>query len=150
MSCISFDINCTHLREHTAQSKNHQTTKGTVKCSNSTLSMTKHNTQDFTCFLCRKLIIFFYVACSPIAGYGLILEVFRDHTRHATFGRTPLDEWSARLRDLHLTTHNTHNRQTPMPLAGFEPTISAGERPQTYALDRAATATGRKSVITAH
>jgi hypothetical protein len=26
-----------------------------------------------------------------------------------------------------------------MPSAGFEPTISAGERPQTYTLDRAAT-----------
>jgi hypothetical protein len=26
---------------------------------------------------------------------------------------------------------------------GFEPTISAGERPQTYALDRAATETGK-------
>ena len=26
-----------------------------------------------------------------------------------------------------------------MPLVGFEPTIPAGERPQTYALDRAAT-----------
>jgi len=29
-----------------------------------------------------------------------------------------------------------------MPPAEFEPTISAGERPQTYALDRAATTTG--------
>jgi hypothetical protein len=29
-----------------------------------------------------------------------------------------------------------------MPEAGFEPTISAGERPQTYALDRAATGSG--------
>ena len=29
-----------------------------------------------------------------------------------------------------------------MPPEGFEPTISAGERPQTYALDRAATGTG--------
>jgi hypothetical protein len=29
-----------------------------------------------------------------------------------------------------------------MPPVGFEPTISAGERPQTYALERAATATG--------
>ena len=29
-----------------------------------------------------------------------------------------------------------------MPLVGFEPTISAGERPKTYALDRAATGTG--------
>jgi len=29
-----------------------------------------------------------------------------------------------------------------MPLVEFEPTISAGERPQTYALDRVATGTG--------
>ena len=28
-----------------------------------------------------------------------------------------------------------------MPWVGFEPTISAGERPKTYALDRAATGT---------
>jgi hypothetical protein len=28
-----------------------------------------------------------------------------------------------------------------MPPVGFEPTISAGERPQTFALDRAATGT---------
>jgi hypothetical protein len=31
----------------------------------------------------------------------------------------------------------------PCPPVGFEPTISAGERPQTYALDRADTGTGR-------
>ena len=29
-----------------------------------------------------------------------------------------------------------------MPPVGFEPTIPAGERPQTYTLDRAATGTG--------
>jgi len=29
-----------------------------------------------------------------------------------------------------------------MPPVGFKPTISAGERPQTYALDRAAAGTG--------
>ena len=29
-----------------------------------------------------------------------------------------------------------------MPPVGFEPTISVGEWPQTYALDRAATGTG--------
>ena len=41
-----------------------------------------------------------------------------------------------------MTTHNTHNRQTPMHPVGFETKISAGERPKTYALDRAATGTG--------
>jgi hypothetical protein len=30
---------------------------------------------------------------------------------------------------------------------GFEPTISAGERPQTYALDCAVTGTGIKTVV---
>ena len=68
---------------------------------------------------------------------------FLDYTQwHITVSRTPLDEWSARRRDLYLTTHNTHNRQTSMPPVGFEPTTSAGERPQTYALDRSATGTG--------
>jgi hypothetical protein len=42
--------------------------------------------------------------------------------------------------DLYLTTHNTHKRQTSMSPAGFEPTITASERFQTYALDGAATA----------
>ena len=57
--------------------------------------------------------------------------MFLDHTRRTTVGRTPLDEWSAaRRRDLYLTTHDTHNRQISMPPVGFEPTISAGERPQ--------------------
>jgi hypothetical protein len=67
---------------------------------------------------------------------------FLDHTRRATVGRTPLDELSAHHRDLYLITHNTHNRQTLMPPLGFEPTISAGNRPQIYSLDRVATGTG--------
>ena len=32
-----------------------------------------------------------------------------------------------------------------MPRVGFEPTISAGERPQTHASDRSATGVGRNS-----
>ena len=56
--------------------------------------------------------------------------MFLDHTqRRTTVGRTLLDEWSARRRDLYLTTHDTHNRQISMPPVGFEPKISAGERP---------------------
>ena len=66
---------------------------------------------------------------------------FLDHTRrHTTVDRTPLDEWSARRRDLYLTTQ--HSRQTSMPPVGFKPTIWAGERPQTYALAHSTTGTG--------
>jgi len=32
--------------------------------------------------------------------------------RHTTFGRTPLDEWSAWRRDLYLTTRNDRNRHS--------------------------------------
>ena len=62
--------------------------------------------------------------------------------RHTTLGRTPLDEWSVRRRDLYLTTHNTHNRQTCIPTAGLKPEILARQRPQAHDLDRAATGTG--------
>ena len=31
---------------------------------------------------------------------------------HTTVCRTPLDEWSARRRDLYLSTYNTHKRET--------------------------------------
>ena len=70
---------------------------------------------------------------------------FLDHTQwRITVSRTPLDKWSAHHKDLYLTTHNTHNRQMSMSLVVFEPTTPAGEWLQTYALDRAATGTGRQ------
>ena len=63
--------------------------------------------------------------------------MFLDHTqRRTTVGRTTVDEWSARRRDLYLTTHDTHNRQISMPPEGFEPMISAGERPEAARLLR--------------
>jgi len=93
---------------------------------------------------------FFYFEQKPPVGQGIhIRKVSRSHT-------TPLDKWWVRRRDLYLTTHNTHDRhtsihpdtqdrQTTMYPVGFEPTITAGERPQTYPLDFAATGTGNFS-----
>ena len=84
---------------------------------------------------------------SPQLDRASLSMRFLDHTqRRTTVGRTPLDEWSARRTDLYLTIYNTHNRQISMPPVGFERTISAGERPQTYALYRAATGTGSREV----
>jgi len=74
---------------------------------------------------------------------------FLNHTqRHTTLGRTPLDEWSARRRDLYLTTHNTqHSQQTNIHSpGGIRTQDSAGERSRTYALDRANTGTGKRSI----
>jgi len=59
-----------------------------------------------------------------------------------TLYRTPLGEGSARRRDLYLAAHNIYKRQTFVPSAGFQPAIPASERPQTRALERAATGIG--------
>jgi hypothetical protein len=98
--------------------------------------------QQFHCNIARCLLD--YITSQPRVWFVCFWRVrvssftrFLDHTqRRTTVCRFPLDEWSARRRDLYQTTHNTHNRQTSTPPVGFEPTISAGERPQTYALDR--------------
>jgi len=39
----------------------------------------------------------------------------RSHTLHTTLGWTSLGNWSAWCRDLYLTTHITHKRQTTVP-----------------------------------
>jgi hypothetical protein len=85
------------------------------------------------------------MARQPYMGLGfLVLSRFHGHThlRHTTVGRTPLDEWPARRRDLYLTTHNTHMRQTSMSSVEFEPMILVSERPKIHALDRTATGIG--------
>jgi hypothetical protein len=81
---------------------------------------------------------------SPCLGQSLfITEASPSHSIwHTLFGRTPLDEWSARYRDLYLITHNTHKRQTSMPPPGFELKIPTNDQPQAHALDRAATEIG--------
>jgi hypothetical protein len=71
------------------------------------------------------------MAPQSVVNLGLlIVDVSGSHSDTTTLGRTPLDEWSARRRDLYLTTHNTHKRQTSMPPTAFEPAIPASERPQ--------------------
>ena len=85
---------------------------------------------------------FLFLHNSPQWARASSFTRFLDHTqRRTTLGTTPLDEWLAHSRDLYLTTHNNQNRQTSIPLASFEPTISSAERLQTYALDRAAAGT---------
>ena len=91
-----------------------------------------------------SVVSFFLRARQPLGGLGrLIFRGLSITLRHTTLGKTPLDELPARRRDLYLKTHNTHKKQTSMTPAGFEPTIPVSERPQTHALNRAATGIGR-------
>jgi len=86
---------------------------------------------------------FFYGATAPGGPECPHYRGFEITLRHTTVGRARMDGSSARRRDLYLTANNNHNRRdTSMFPVGFEPTIPASERPQTHALDRAATGIG--------
>jgi len=69
------------------------------------------------------------------APSGLVTPHFRGlmtTLRHATLGKSPLDELSPGRRDFYLTTHNTYQRQTFMLQVGFEYAIPASERPPNH------------------
>ena len=52
--------------------------------------------------------LFGFGATAPSGPWPSSFTRFLYHTqRRATVGRTPLDEWSVRRRDLYLTTHTT-------------------------------------------
>ena len=100
----------------------------------------KYSSELHTVFI-QELGLFF-CAIAPHWDRASSFTRFLDHTeQRTTVGTTSLGERSARRRDLYLTTHNTHNRQTSMHPLGFESIISVSERPQASALDRSATGT---------
>ena len=99
---------------------------------------------DFQSF---TLYIFFHGVTTPSGPGPPHYQGFTNTLRNTTFGTTPPGEGSVRRRDLYLTTQYTHNRQTSMITAGFEPAIPEIERLQTHALDRAATGIGLPSVL---
>jgi hypothetical protein len=67
--------------------------------------------------LCHVVMLCYVMLCywriSPQWARASSFTKFLDHTRRTAVGRTPLDERSARRRDLYLTTRNTqHLKQT--------------------------------------
>jgi hypothetical protein len=88
-------------------------------------------------FVHHKSHTIFLWRLNTIHGHGLPFRGFAiTLIGHTTLCTTPLDERSARCRDVCLT-HNIHKRQTFVPPVGFETTIPANKRPQTDALGRA-------------
>jgi len=87
-------------------------------------------------------IIFFHGETAPERARPPHYRGFTIALRHTTLNKTPLVQRSFRRWDPYLTTHNTHKRQISMTSAEFEPAIPASERPQTQAIERAATEIG--------
>jgi hypothetical protein len=82
------------------------------------------------------------MAQQPLMDQGLlIIEASRKHSD------TPHSvglHWTSDQPDAETSTwqHTTLTRETSMTPAGYEPAISASERPQTHVLEGAATAIG--------
>jgi hypothetical protein len=91
---------------------------------------------DLSCFVSNiyltphiKTLKYFFLCvwrCGPTRVMASSFLRFLDHTqRRATIDWTSLDEWSARRRDLHLTTHSTSNRQSSA-LGGTQTVTNTG------------------------
>jgi hypothetical protein len=83
------------------------------------------------------------MAQQPLSGQGLFtIEASRSHldTPHSVRLLWTIDQPNAEA--ITYTTHNKQNRQMSMPSARFESAIPVIKRPQTHALDRAATGIG--------
>ena len=81
---------------------------------------------------------FFPMAQESLVCQGPSLWRLHDDARQDFSGRLT-DPSQRPLRD----NKNSHKKQTSMSLARFELTIPASTRPQTHALDRAATGMGK-------
>jgi len=81
-------------------------------------------------------------AQQTVVGHGLlIVETSQSHSVK-TLGRTHLDEWSIRLRDLFLSIHNIYKRRTSTLPVGLEPSVPGSEWLQIHEFDCAATRIG--------
>ena len=100
----------------------------TLTCSsNINLSISRLNTSSILALLLTQLTFFWGGGrCkSPQWARASSFTRLLGHTQRRTAaGRPPLDEQSASCRDLYLTTHKTHNRQTSMHAVVFEPKIN--------------------------
>jgi len=84
-----------------------------------------------------------FLARQPPVGQDLLIhQVSRLHTTTHHSRSDPSGQVTSSLQRFLPEKNNNYNRRTSMNPVAFEPTISAGERPQTYALDCAATGNG--------
>ena len=98
---------CTHARTHT-----HTHTHTHTEANKRSYSIPKkYFPKDDKCWVNKDILLLCFWPNGPQWARASSFTKFLDHTqRRTTVGRTPLDEWSTRRRDLYLTTHNTHNR----------------------------------------
>jgi len=63
----------------------------------------------------------FFHGSKDLVGLGPLHEIHRSHSNTFILRRAPRDQWSVRRRNLYLTTHNIHERQTSTPQQDSNP-----------------------------
>jgi hypothetical protein len=83
------------------------------------------------CFFAWLSVVFFSSgATAPSEPGPPHYRGFTITLRHTTLGRTPLDEWWARRRDLYLTTRNTHKIHAPGGIRTHKPSKRTAADPR--------------------
>ena len=88
---------------------------------------------------CRYSHYFYHGATAPSGPRSPHCRGITITLRHITLGRTSLDEWSTRRRDLYMSNTQHSQQRISMPSAGFEPATPKSAMPQAHALDSTAT-----------
>ena len=113
-TCYVYDMFRNHKMEKWFLNKKWLNMKEKVACNKILRCANK------ACYRSRQIFALWHN--SPTwARAALFLRCLCHTQRHITVGRTTLDEGSVRRREFYLTTHNTNERQTSMPLVRFEP-----------------------------
>ena len=96
------NTSCTNIQEKGAMTRRTMTSRYDNKINYFDIHVTRNHDE----FLLTLRLLMSYIYMEHL------FLMFLDHTQwRTTVGRTPLEEWWARRRDLYLTTHDTHNRQ---------------------------------------
>jgi hypothetical protein len=90
----------------------------------------------------------FFTSQQLPVGQGLLI-IDHTQTRNTRYDSSEQAIDSKQI-PLPIRQHTTLTRKTSKPLAGFEPAIPASDRPQTHALDRAATGIDKIPIRMAH
>ena len=121
-------------------------------CCNTTKGKKFISLQNTKLHRISHLRVMYFVYTGESSYYNMLRRVSRNffyysswllsRFRHQTQTQHSVELLWARSRELHLTSHNIHKGQTSMSLVGFEPAVPPSDRPQTHALESAATGTG--------
>jgi hypothetical protein len=107
-------------------------------------------TEWVTDYLFIYVCIYLFIYPTPLPTNcrlrGLLSQLITFHDPN-TLDRTPMDERSARRRNIYPTPHNAYKWQISMPPAGIERAIPACVGPQTHALDSASIAIGLRNSV---